>query len=155
MPQAFLETGEDRLLVAALGIDDAVGVQAGLGDRRREQVTLVHAPQHGSIKPGHDPGGEQGGGRAVDRPRAAASDLMQGAERQPAARQAAVERVETERQDAAAPPVAGLDPADSAPQRVEGGFERRGHGLHKAVRGRMFPVCSSSLSRESTTPCVR
>ena len=36
MPQAFFKAGEDGLLVAALEIDDAVGVQSGLRERRRK-----------------------------------------------------------------------------------------------------------------------
>ena len=36
MPQAFFKAGEDGLLVAALEIDDAIGVQSGLRERRRK-----------------------------------------------------------------------------------------------------------------------
>jgi len=36
MPQAFFKAGEDGLLVAAFEIDDAVGVQPGLRERRRK-----------------------------------------------------------------------------------------------------------------------
>ena len=36
--QAFFKAGEDGLLVAAFEIDDAVGVQPGLRERRRKQV---------------------------------------------------------------------------------------------------------------------
>ena len=38
VPQALLEAGEDRLVVAAFEIDDAIGFQTGLRERRREKV---------------------------------------------------------------------------------------------------------------------
>ena len=41
MAQAFLHAGEHRLLVAGLDIDHPVGMQPGLGERRREQVAAA------------------------------------------------------------------------------------------------------------------
>ena len=87
MPQPFLETGQHRLLVAGLDIDHAVGREAGLGERRREEVLPGDAPQNLARGARGDPGGEQRRGRAIDRAVAAAGHLMQRAERQSASRQ--------------------------------------------------------------------
>jgi hypothetical protein len=44
VPQAFLETDEDRLLVARLDIDHAIGNEPGLREGRGEQVRAHDAP---------------------------------------------------------------------------------------------------------------
>ena len=44
VPQAFLETNEDRLLIARLGIDHAVGHEPGLRKGRGEEVRARDAP---------------------------------------------------------------------------------------------------------------
>jgi hypothetical protein len=44
MPQAFLETDEDRLLVARLDIDYAIGHEPGLREGRGEEVRAREAP---------------------------------------------------------------------------------------------------------------
>ena len=82
MPQAFLEAGEDGLLVAAFEIDDAVGVQPGLRERRRKQVQSRETPEHLAARAGGDPCRKKRGCRAVYRAIASASDLMQSAKRQ-------------------------------------------------------------------------
>ena len=97
MPQAFLKAGEDGLLVAAFEIDDAVGVQPGLRERRREQVQSRETPEHLAARAGGDPCCKKRGGRAVDRAIAAASDLMQCAERQRPAGESRVYRRNSER----------------------------------------------------------
>ena len=96
MAQTFLETGEEGFLVARLDINHAIGPEAGLGDGRSEEVLAGDAPQDFAARPGGDPSGKQRGGRAVDHPIAAASDLMQRAEREAASRQAPVDLFDTE-----------------------------------------------------------
>jgi hypothetical protein len=44
VPQAFLETDEDRLLIARFDIDHAAKQQPGLREGRGEQVRARHAP---------------------------------------------------------------------------------------------------------------
>lgn len=46
MTQAFVKTGQQRLLVTGFEIDDAAGEQAGLGQGRGEEILSCHAPQH-------------------------------------------------------------------------------------------------------------
>jgi hypothetical protein len=44
VPQAFLETDEDRLLIARLDIDHAIGHEPGLREGRGEQVRARETP---------------------------------------------------------------------------------------------------------------
>src|ERR1700683_2326856 len=96
MPQPFLETGEQRLLIARLHIDDAVGQETGLGDGGRKEILPGHTPQHPTCCARRNSGGEERGGRAIDRTIAAAGHFMQCAERQTAFRQMLVDRLDTE-----------------------------------------------------------
>ena len=81
VPQAFLETGEDGGFVAGIDIDHAIGIEASLGQRRREEIRAGHAPQHRSLDPGEDAGGEQRGGGCVDHAGRSARNFMQGTKR--------------------------------------------------------------------------
>ena len=96
MPQAFFKAGEDGLLVAAFEIDDAVGVQPGLGERRRKKVQSRETPEDLATRAGGDPCGKKRSGRPVDRAIAAASDLMQCAKRQRPAGEPSVHGGDTE-----------------------------------------------------------
>ena len=96
MPQPFLETGEQRLLIARLHIDDAVGQETGLGDGGRKEILPGDTPQHSTFCARRNSGGEERGGRAIDRAVAAACDLMQCAERQRPAGKPSVHRGDTE-----------------------------------------------------------
>ena len=117
MPQAFFKAGEDGLLVAAFEIDDAVGVQPGLRERRRKQVQSRETPEHLAARAGGDPCGKKRGGRAVDRAIAAASDLMQCAKRQRPAGEPRVHRGDTEGLTTAWR--AGAGPRSAGPGRAE------------------------------------
>jgi hypothetical protein len=55
VPQPFLKAGKNRLLVAALEIDDAIGFQARLRQRRREKVGPGDAPHHLALGSGRNP----------------------------------------------------------------------------------------------------
>lgn len=57
MAKTFLETGEDRSLVAGLNKDHPAGRQTGLRERGREQVLPRDAPQDAPPHPGDDAGG--------------------------------------------------------------------------------------------------
>lgn len=81
MTQAFLETGQQRLVVTGFDIDDAAGKQAGLRQGRGEQILSRHAPQHLALGASRDSGGEQCCRRAVDRTVAATRHLMERAKR--------------------------------------------------------------------------
>lgn len=122
MAQPFLAAGENRFVVAAVEIDHPVGGQPGLGERRGEQVRPGGAPEHAACGARGDAGGEQGGGRAIDRTVAAAGDLVKPAEHEAAARQARIQGSHAERQDLLEMPSACLDLFDPGAQGVEGGL---------------------------------
>ena len=84
MAQAFLHAGEHGLVVAGLDVDHPIGDEARLSDGRREQVGPRHAPKNLALRPRGDACAEEGRSRTVDRAIAAAGDLMESAERQPA-----------------------------------------------------------------------
>ena len=98
VPQAFLETDEDRLLIARLDIDHAVGHEPGLREGRGEQILPGETPEHPATQPRSDSRRKERRGGAVDRAMAAAGHLMQRAKRQAASRQMPVDRLETEGQ---------------------------------------------------------
>ena len=127
MPQAFLKAGEDGLLVAAFKIDDAVGVQPGLRERRRKQVPSYEAPEHLAARAGGNPRGKKRGSCAVDRAVAAAGDLMQCAKRQRPAGESRVYRRNSEWQCRKGAPVLAFDLLDLGAQRLDGGW--RPHGV--------------------------
>ena len=142
MPQPFLEAGEHRLLVAGLDVDDPVRSKPGLGDGRREQVLPGDAPQHLALGPGGDAGGEQRGRRAIDGAVAAAGDLVQRPECQPAAGKAAVDRVDAERQyrfGSQRLPVKTLNLLSKSPDRrwLNGDT----HALSNGSGGNLFLLC--------------
>lgn len=91
VPQAFLHASKQGLVVAGFSVDDPVGCQACLRQSRREQVGAWDHPQDLASSTGGDPGGEKRRGCGIDRTVAAAGDLMQGTERQPATRKPRVE----------------------------------------------------------------
>src|SRR3546814_9444540 len=80
MAQTFLDTGQDGLVVPRLDIDHTVWRKAGLGQRRSKEVGTCEAPQHLALGARGNPGGEERGGRAVDRAVTAARDLVRSEE---------------------------------------------------------------------------
>ena len=82
VPQTLLETDEDRLLIARLDIDHAIGDEPGLREGRGEQILPGDAPEHLAPQPRSDSGRKECRGGAVDRAIAATGHLMQSAERQ-------------------------------------------------------------------------
>jgi len=117
MPQTFLHAGQHRLLVAHFGEDHPVGMKPGLRQRGREQIAPRHAPEHLATRSGGNAGGEQRRGRAMHRTVAAASDLMQRAQRQPAAWHLTIDRLDPERQDATHALTARFDTGDLVAER--------------------------------------
>jgi len=77
MTQTLFKAGEDGLFVRALEIDDAVRLQAGLGERRCKKVRPRDTPQHLTPCAGGDVCGEERGGGAIDCAVSPASDFMQ------------------------------------------------------------------------------
>ena len=98
MTHAFLETGQHGLLVAGVDVDDAIRGETDLGQGRREQILPGDAPQDLALGPRRDAGREQSRRGAVDGGVAAAGDLVQRPERQPATRQSVVDSLDPERE---------------------------------------------------------
>ncbi len=101
MPQSFLHAGQYRLFLADFGEDHPVGVQPGLRQRRGEEIAPRHAPEDLTRCARGDAGGEQRRSRPMDRTIAAASDLVERAQRRTAARNSAVHHLDPEWQHAA------------------------------------------------------
>ena len=99
VPNSFLETGEHRLLVAGVDIDNPVRGETDLGERRRKQVLPGDAPKDLAPGPPRDASGEQGGRSTIDRRVATSRHFVQRPERQPATGKAAVDSRDTERKN--------------------------------------------------------
>lgn len=65
MPQPLFQAKQHGLLIPGLGVDDAIGMQTGAGERRGEQVARPQAPQDRARHEGEDAGGEQHCGGAI------------------------------------------------------------------------------------------
>ena len=115
------------LLVAGLGIDDPVGMQAGVGQGRGEQVARVTHHRTWPRRAGGDAGGEQRRGGAVNGAIAAAGDFVERAQRQASLRQARVNLTDAERHDAAIRAARMFDAGDPGAQIVEDAFVRVRH----------------------------
>ncbi len=131
MPQTFLETDEDRLFVARLDIDHAIGHEPSLREGRGEQILPCDTPEHLTMQPRRDSRHKERSSRAVDRAMAAAGHLMQSAKCQSASRQMPVDRLDAEGQHR--PPAAGraFEPLDARTKLLDGGTvygRMHGHG---------------------------
>lgn len=121
MPQAFLETGEHRLLVSRFDIDHPFRREPDQGECRCEQVLAGHAPQHAPPGPRRDPGSKECGGSPVDRAVSAPSHFVQRPERQPAFRQALIDSLDAERQDRPPAPRPALKALNALTKRLDYG----------------------------------
>ena len=150
MPQTFLETDEDRLFVARLDIDHAIGREPGLREGRGEQILPCDTPEHLTTQPRRDSCRKERRSRAVDRAMAAAGHLMQSAKCQSASRQMPVDRLDAEGQHR--PPVASraLEALDARTKLFDGGT---GMGacmaLATGLENRMFYICSYYVESQS------
>lgn len=97
MPQSFLAAGEKRGFVASLDDDDAIRVEARLGEGGRKQVRARDAPQDLSSRARGDAGGEEDRCSSVQRAGRTPCDLVQGGKFQTLARKSAVDCVDPER----------------------------------------------------------
>lgn len=124
MTQAFLETGQDCLVVSRLGIDHAVSLQTGLRDGGGEQILATDAPEYFAGGARRDPCREQGRCRTVRHPVAAACDLMQRRQCQSPAGKPAVDLSQTKRQDCPMPCQRALQMLDALSQFLDGDHDR-------------------------------
>ena len=127
MPQPLFQAEQHGRLVAGLGVDDAIGMQTGGGERRGEQVARPQAPQDRARHAGEDAGGEQHRCGAMNGANAAAGYFVERAARQAALRQARVNLTDAERHDAAIRTARMFDAGDPGAQIVEDAFVRVRH----------------------------
>lgn len=84
MAQTFFHASEDRFVIPGLDVNDSVGNQPGLSDRRREEVGARDAPQDLAPGAGCDTGAEKRSSGAVNRTVATTSHFMKRAQREAA-----------------------------------------------------------------------
>ena len=103
------------------------------GEARPVEIRARQAPQHQPIsnlgKTSEDVGGKGGGERAVLLVAAHSQDFVQGASREPAARQSPVDRCDTKRQNPLRHCRRSLDPSDAFAKLGKKGSCRIGHVL--------------------------
>ncbi|WP_293977583.1 hypothetical protein [Sphingomonas sp.] len=94
------DDGEQRRIVARMGVDEIAGGEPRLSEAWRVKVSPGAGPQHGTTEPTHfsggDPGQEQRGSRLVGQAAAGGGGFMQRARAQPPAPQAPVDRIDLE-----------------------------------------------------------
>ena len=153
--RALLHHRKHLLVIAAFGVEQAIGRQPGLSETGREQIAAGQRPEHlAGLPPGDgeargEGGDEQGRGGLVIGRKRRRRDLVQ-PPGQSAARQPFVHFRYVERQ--ARPPVSGetgaFDPAHLLPQGGEARIHD-GRNVH-ATRTHMFALCSAASSAESS-----
>lgn len=116
MAQPLLHHRQHQVIAAGFCKDHPVGMQPAPGQRRAIEIAPTQAPQHRPFQPRQHARDEQRRHRGSSEVGCRADHLMQRPQRQPAPRQAAVEREEAERQHPATPPAAALDGANARPQ---------------------------------------
>jgi hypothetical protein len=94
MAQAFFHDGQH--IPAGLGEHDPVRLQPGAGEAGGEQIGLSQNPQDGTVQPGQDAGGEQGGGGGVFRVGPGRGGFMQRPQADAAGGQNLIDRLDTQ-----------------------------------------------------------
>jgi hypothetical protein len=90
MTDAFLAARQQRGFIACLDDNDAVGIEPGLSEGRREEIRAGDAPQYLAGSARGDPGGKENGGGAVERAGGAAGDFVQRGQGEPGPREGAI-----------------------------------------------------------------
>jgi hypothetical protein len=149
MTQALLETGQQRLVVPGLDVDDTTGKQAGLRQGGSKEILARYTPQHLARGTRRDSGCEQRGRRAIDRPVAAARHFMQRAEGQSPTRQNPVNNVDSKRQNVTAMGRRAGEALNALAELIDDGFGRGRTHYIPATRwpDDMFLICSNVDAR--------
>ena len=97
--QPFFHGRQDFSVLPGFAEDDAVGMKTDAGERGREEVAAVQAPENGPGQPRKDASREKqsAGGVAAARPLFA--EFMHGTQREAAARKSLVDLLDAEGQD--------------------------------------------------------
>ncbi|MHC2361750.1 hypothetical protein ACVIOG_003891 [Rhizobium leguminosarum] len=114
--QTFFHRRQDILFPVRLAEDDAIGMEACLGDRRKKQIGSGQAPKDFAFRSGGYSGNHQRGGRAVNGACPAAGELMQRTADQPAAGERLIDFRNTEREDGRLATNPSLEMRDALPQ---------------------------------------
>lgn len=122
MPQTFFHAGEDRLVVPSFDVDDAIGDEAGLGDRGCEKIGARDAPQDLALGAGRYAGAEKRRSRAINRAVSAACDFMQSAKRETATGESGIHFGDSKGKHRLGAPASAFDPFDLRAQRFYGGL---------------------------------
>jgi len=96
--QAFLDERQDLPLALCLGIDHPVRMQARAQEPRGEQIPAGQAPEDGSLEPGRDACGEQGGAAGELGGEPGLDHLVEGTPGKATSRQVAIHVLKTEQQ---------------------------------------------------------
>src|SRR5580704_12803195 len=151
VPQAFLETDEDRRLIARLDIDHAIGHEPGLREGRGEQILPGDTPEHLATRARGNSRREESRGGAVDRAISAAGHLMQRAERQAASREMPVDRLETEGQHQSPAASRALEAPDALAKILDPGTgDGCAHVLGNGLGGWYVPYLFSSCEESQS-----
>ena len=121
MPQPFLETGQNCLLVPSFHMDHPVGVEPRRRQARREQIRIALAPQDLPRQTRHDAGCKQGCRGAMQRPVAGAANLMQRPQGKAAAGQAGIHLCHPKGQNPRDAALRRFQTADFFAQKIDGG----------------------------------
>ena len=138
------QTDEDRLLIARLDIDHAIGHEPGLREGRGEQVLPGETPEHPATQPRSNSRRKERRGGAVDRAMAAAGHLMQRAERQSPTREMLVDRLDAEGQYQSPATGRALEAPDARAKLLETGTgDGCAHVLGNGLGGEYVPYLFS------------
>ena len=123
--QALLHNRQD--VFAGFGEEDAVGVQAGIGQAGGEQVGLAQHPEDGPVQAGENAGGKQGRGSGVFGVRPGGGGFVQRAETDAAGGQGRVDVRDAKGQDTVfrIACVTPLNPGNTLAQQGHGGSEHK------------------------------
>ncbi len=146
MTQAFFGAGEHGLVVAGLDVDHAIGGEADLRDRRREEIGTRQAPKDLARRARGDTGDKKRCGRPVDRAVAAPGNFVKGTELETTIRQACVNFRHSEGHRGSAPKPATLQATYLSAEVLDDDWAGQ-----EAKLGRcMFLICSPATAEEST-----
>lgn len=96
--QAFLYRRQDFSVLPGFAEDDAVGMKTDAGERGREQIAAVQAPENWAGQPREDARREKQGAGGITAARALFAEFMHGTQREAAARKGLVDLLDAEGQ---------------------------------------------------------
>lgn len=142
MAQPLLETGEQRLFVARLDMNEPIGMQPRLRDRRHEEIAPRDHPKHLALGPRDDARRKQRGRRPIHCAVAAARHLMKSPQGQPASRKLPVDLGYAEGQRLSRAARRAFETRDTLSQF---GDDRAGVSVRHIEKGSSLGLCKGFL----------